>query len=191
MLTLRQVDNVVQENLYTLKGCKFNRQEQGGTILYTNVQMEKENNIILLGTFRVWEKGNGSCGCGWLPLSDATPECERLRHLFHMEMVMPILVQAHNAATPRAKPVPEQSDNVQQDQKTNYRIAPNKEEDHRKWVAVWKKIKGWADQGQTISEICAGLETAKKSKSYNGQVYGKDTIAKIIRAGKAGELETS
>jgi hypothetical protein len=71
------------------------------------------------------------------------------------------------------------------------RLAPNRQADYYKWKLVWKNIKEWVEKGASIGEIHKGLERKSKDPFYKGPVYSKDTLRKIIRAGRAGELETS
>jgi hypothetical protein len=96
MLTLRQIDNVVQSNLFVIKGWEHERQERGGTILYT-IWKITESGKILLGVFRVWEWHDGSGRCDWQPLPEITPEQEKLRDFFQFQMVQPLLMQADNS----------------------------------------------------------------------------------------------
>ncbi len=94
MLTIRQVDSVVQNNLFIMKGWEHDRQTQGETILYT-VWTNAVSPKLYLGVFRVWEWVDGSGRCGWQPLPKITPEQKKLRDFFHLEMVVPILLKAN------------------------------------------------------------------------------------------------
>lgn len=95
MLTIHQVDSVVQNNLFAMKGWKHDRQIQGETILYT-VWTNAVSPKLHLGVFRVWKGLDGDARCGWLPLPEITPEQEKLRDFFHLEIIAPMLVKANN-----------------------------------------------------------------------------------------------
>jgi len=79
MLTLRQMDNIVQNDLNIIKGCDYDRDEQGGTIIYT-VSITTDSGKLLLGKYRVWEWHDGSSRSGWIHLQDNTnPEITKHR----------------------------------------------------------------------------------------------------------------
>jgi len=86
-LTLQQVDNIVQNNLFTIKGCEFERQSQGGNILYA-IFINTESAKLSLGTYRVWEWHDGSGRSGWLSPDSGDPEIERLRKVILDMMII-------------------------------------------------------------------------------------------------------
>ena len=74
------------------------------------------------------------------------------------------------------------------------RIAPKRPGDLENWVFVWNYIKRqkWlVYYGSNAGKYYELLEKEKKQGHYNGPLYTAETIKKILRAGAAGELETS
>ena len=130
-VTVRQIDDVVQACLHTITGWSFKRSIQGATILYT-IWSNAETKKLPLGVFRVWEWLDGGGRCGWLTLDNATSEQERLRHLFYMQMIVPILVQANADLSSLAS-----TDQTMQNEKPKKKSGAHHKQDD---VWAWKQI---------------------------------------------------
>lgn len=111
MLTIRQVDNAVQETLFVIKGWEHERQEKGTTILYT-VWTNATSPKLYLGVFRVYESLDGSGRCVWQPLPKITPKQEKLRDFFYLEMIRPRLVKANKATDNQSAAQPIENKNL-------------------------------------------------------------------------------
>jgi len=71
------------------------------------------------------------------------------------------------------------------------RIAPKRPGHRDKWVIVWKyiELKRFRKMGMPLDSMREAME--KDKAFYHGPIFKVETMKKIIRAGEAGELETT
>lgn len=93
MLTLSQVDRIVQNTLLTFEEFKVERREEGTTILY-DVYESYRSDKRFLGTYRVWEWHDGSSRNGWMPLDTKDAYVVRMRNMI-WETITSITVPAN------------------------------------------------------------------------------------------------
>jgi len=94
VLTFKQLDSIVHNNLLIFKGFEVDRHEEGSNIFYT-VFANVESNKVSLGKYRVWEWHDGSGRSGWMPSNNNSPEIEKLRQSV-WDAIMAIAVDATN-----------------------------------------------------------------------------------------------
>ncbi len=83
------------------------------------------------------------------------------------------------------------SEGDREDQAMKQGFVPTRIADLDRWRIVWKHIKRWVViNGWTTEQILKGLRIDKLNKSYSGPLVKRDTLNRIIKAGKSGKLES-
>lgn len=65
----------------------------------------------------------------------------------------------------------------------NKPIAPKRLKDFHRWQIIWRKCRGWVDQGMLTHDVRVELK-----RIHFNQPPTEETLDKIIAAGLAGEL---
>ncbi len=73
----------------------------------------------------------------------------------------------------------------------NWGTIPKRRAEFDRWRIVWSYIKSWVvENGWKTEKVLDILKSEKRYNKYKGPLVHRDTLYKIIKAGKSGDLES-
>lgn len=73
----------------------------------------------------------------------------------------------------------------------NWGTIPKRRAEFDRWRIVWSYIKSWVlENGWKTDKVLEILKAEKRYNKYKGPLVHRDTLYKIIKAGKSGDLDS-